>query len=168
MQAFLAPHGPFGDEVAHGADHRLEWFAHPPVHDVDGRRAVTLDGRDGHLLAVGVGGLGLAQGRRGVYPLAVLLVAVEHVRLADETLVDEFLGVLNGRRVAEREPELGLETLGARQLGGPVGLPCVVMHRLFAKDVFASLDGVPGDLEMGVVAGRDVDHVDVASSRTSR
>jgi hypothetical protein len=130
------------------------------VHDVDDRRAVALDRGDGHLGLAGLGPLGLAERGAWVDPLAVLLVAVKDVRVADQALVDQVLGVHDGRGVAEGEAELGLEPLGRRQLGRAGGLPGVAVHRLLAQHVLAGLQGVPGDLEVGLVAGGHVDHVD--------
>jgi hypothetical protein len=54
---------------------------------------------------------GLAQRRRRVDPLAVLLVPVEDVGLADEAGVDQVLGVPDRRGVAEGEAQLGLQPL---------------------------------------------------------
>ena len=65
------------------------------------------------------------------------------------------------RGVAEREAELGAQPLRQRQVGRPLGLPEVGVHRLLAQHVLTGLEcGVRG-LEVRLIAGRDVNDVDV-------
>ena len=128
------------------------------MHDVDDRGAIALDRGDGQPRRVGVR-IDLPQRRCRVDPLAVLLVAVEDVRLADEPGVDQVLRVLDGWCVPEREPELGPQPAGGGELGRGAGLPVVVVHRLLAQDVLAGGQRVPGDLEVRLVPGDHVDDV---------
>ena len=134
--------------------------AHPPVHDVDDRRAVTFD--RGHRDFAGIGvGVELAQRRGRVYPLAVLLEPVENVGLADEAGVDQLLGVLDRGRVPEREAQLGPQPGGGGQFGGLPGLAVIGVHWLLAQHVLARRQGVAGDLEVRLVARHHVHDVDV-------
>ncbi len=151
---------PVGHEVPHGADHRLQGGVHPPVHDVDHRRAVALD--RGHRDHVGVGGVAqLPQRGLRVEPLAVLLEGVEHVGLSDVALRDQLCGVHRGRRISEGEAQLGLQSLALGQVGRRDHLVVVRVHRLLAQDVLAVLQRGPRHLEVHPVPGDHVDDVDV-------
>src|SRR3972149_450582 len=86
----------------------------------------------------------------GAEPLGVLLVAVEEEHPADEALVEKRPRVLNAGAVAEREPELGLETFLPGELRGPSRLPVIVGDGLFPEKVLSRLERGNRELEMGV------------------
>ena len=105
----------------------LRSLAHALEADVDGGRAVALERRHRDALAGEVDAPGrLAHGLRlvdplvhrvvGIEPLRVLLVAVEHERLADEALADQVEHVHHRGRVAKGEADLGLQALRLREL----------------------------------------------------
>jgi hypothetical protein len=130
------------------------------VHDVDDRGAVALDRRHGDAVGRGLE-IDLAQRGLRVEPLAVLLVAVEDVGLADVAGVDQVLGELDGRGEAEGEAQLGLDALLGGELGRAAGLEVVAVHGLLAQHVLTGGDGGHRDLEVHGVAGGHVDDIDV-------
>jgi hypothetical protein len=114
-----------------------------------------------HRLVDGV--IHLSQRCRRVEPLRILLVAVEDERRTDEAAGDEVAHVAHGRAVAEGQPHLGLESLLPREIPSAKRVAVVVGDRLLAEHVLAGLERRPGQLEMRVAGGADVNEVDVVA-----
>src|SRR5215471_19598674 len=110
-------HDSFRHEVAHGPDDALQVGVHEPVHEVDDRGAVSLEGRNCYLGLV-ITDRYLSQRCNGVEPLRVLLETVEDKRLSHVSLVDQLLHIAHPRRVAERKAELCLQALCPGEFGG--------------------------------------------------
>src|SRR4029453_12208589 len=106
-------------------------------------------------------GIQLPERHLRVEPLRVLLVAVEDERIADESLTNELAHVAHRRRVAKREAELGLDSIGLRERRGTPRVVEVVGHWFFAQHVLAGLERGPGPLEVSGAWGADVDQIDV-------
>jgi hypothetical protein len=155
-------HHAFGDEVAHGADDAAETAPREPHRQVDDRSAVPLQRRDvQHRLVRGM--VHLAQRRRRVDPLRVLLVAVEDVRRPHEALVDQRLHVAHRGRVAERESQLGLEIARTGQFVRLERLAVVERDRFLAQDVLAAFQRGPRQVEMRGTRRTDIHEVDVVA-----
>src|SRR4029450_12721811 len=79
------------------------------------------------------------------------------------TAGDQLAHVAHRRAVAERQPDLRLESLASREVVRPSRLSKVVRNRLLAQHVLAGFERRPGQLEMRVARGTDVDGVDVVA-----
>lgn len=110
--------------------------AHPPVADVNYRRAVSLEGGSLEHGLVGVN-VHLAQRRLRVQPLRILLIAVENERSSDKALVNQRFGILHTGAVAKGEAQFCFEALAARERRGAQRAVEVVGHRLLAQDLLA-------------------------------
>src|SRR5437762_3568103 len=151
---------PLGHEVLEDPDDACDPRLDEPEANVDGRRPVTLERADLDRSVAGVGAGEAARCRR-VDPLGVLLPAVEDVRLTDEAVPDEVVHVLHRGRVAEGQPDLGLELLRRRERVRSPDVLVVVADRLLHQAVLSGLERRERQRFVVVAARDDVDDIDV-------
>ena len=109
LQAFVAAHDTLRHVVAHASPRRLVLAAHPP-HQVDEVRAVADDRLGDRVLGLEIDPGGhLSQRKIRIEKLAVLLKAMDVENIPERSVLDPGPDLLQGGRIAEGEPDLGLD-----------------------------------------------------------
>ena len=125
------PNHALGNKVAHRPYDARVVGAHPPMADVNNRRAVSFErGRVQFRLIGSV--INLAQWHLGIEPLGVLLVTIEDEWRANKSIVNHGLGVLHARAIAKGETQFGFQIQAFRQLSEAQSNAKIVRDRLLA------------------------------------
>ncbi len=131
-------------------------------------RAVADDGLRDRVLGLEIDpGGNLPQRKIRIEELAVLLEAVDVENVAERSVLDPGADLPQGGRVAEREPDLGLDARGSSGAGQSEGLSRVPRDRLLAQHVLAGCDRRHAEIEVRVGRRADVDHLHLGSANSA-